>query len=184
MDQNLTQLSKFLSLILRHQPEAAGLTLDINGWADVETLLKQCALHQKPLTRLLLERIVGENDKKRFAFNDDGSKIRAVQGHSVRIELDLKPINPPEFLFHGTATRFLDSIFKDGLISGSRNHVHLSPDVETAAKVGSRHGKPVVLTVSAEEMHRQGHEFFCAENGVWLTAAVSPEFLSLEAPTA
>jgi putative RNA 2'-phosphotransferase len=181
MDAQLVGMSKFLSLVLRHKPEAIGLTLAANGWADVDELITRANQQGKRLTRPLLEEIVATNDKKRFAFSADGTKIRASQGHSVTVDLELKPQTPPETLFHGTATRFLDGIKQQGLLPGSRQHVHLSLDEETAIKVGQRHGKPIILRIRSGEMHRSGREFFLSENGVWLTASVPPEFLEIPA---
>lgn len=153
-------LSKFLSYVLRHRPDEIGITLDPQGWAAVDTLLQQANVHGYPLTRLLLEEIVKTNSKQRFSFSSDGSKIRANQGHSVSIDLGLSAQVPPVVLFHGTARRFLESIFATGLHSGDRQHVHLSNDVETAYKVGQRHGKPTILEVAAQEMHADGFIFF------------------------
>ena len=174
---DLVRTSKFLSLILRHQPEKIGLTLDANGWADIDTLIRLANQSGKRLSRSLLERIVAENDKKRFAINSAGTHIRANQGHSVEVDLALSPQEPPELLYHGTATRFLDSIRKQGLMSGSRQHVHLSIDLETATKVGQRHGKPHILTIQSGNMHRAGFPFYLSENGVWLTDLVPPQYL-------
>lgn len=176
----LERTSKFLSLVLRHQPEAIGLTLDDGGWVEVDRLIAQAVAHGKPLDRELLEEIVATNDKKRFAFSPDGRRIRASQGHSVRVELGLSPQTPPATLFHGTATRFLASIEAQGLVPGSRQHVHLSADVETAERVGARHGKPLVLPIQAAAMHRDGHVFFLSENGVWLTDAVPVRYIELQ----
>jgi putative RNA 2'-phosphotransferase len=177
MSADVVKTSKFLSLVLRHKPEEIGLTLDENGWADVEELIQLCNKKGRPLTRPLLERVVAENDKKRFAFSDDGTRIRASQGHSVEVDLALAPMEPPALLYHGTASRFIDSIRASGLHSANRQHVHLSKDVETATKVGQRHGKPVVLVVRAGEMFAAGHVFFVSSNGVWLTERVPVEFL-------
>lgn len=177
MSSDLVRLSKFLSLVLRHEPERIGITLDSNGWVAVEELLAAAARAGNPIPRERLEEVVATNDKKRFAFSPDGSLIRASQGHSVEVDLGLPPAVPPERLFHGTATRFVDSIRAEGLCSQSRQHVHLSPDEETAVKVGQRHGKPVVLFVKTGAMHRDGHVFYRSENGVWLTAAVPPGYL-------
>ena len=176
---DLVRLSKFLSLVLRHEPERIGVTLDANGWVAVDELLAAAARAGNPITRERLDEVVATNDKKRFAFSPDGSLIRASQGHSVEVDLGLTPAVPPELLFHGTATRFIDSIRAEGLRSQSRQHVHLSPDEETAVKVGQRHGKPVVLFVKAGAMHRDGHVFYRSENGVWLTAAVPPGYLEI-----
>jgi putative RNA 2'-phosphotransferase len=163
--------------VLRHAPESVGLRLDEAGWVDVDELLAAAARAGVALDRPTLERVVAENDKKRFALSDDGLRIRASQGHSVAVELGLTPVEPPEVLFHGTADRNLDSIRAQGLVSGSRTHVHLSADEATAVNVGRRHGRPVVLRVQAGEMHRAGHPFFRSDNGVWLTAAVPVEHI-------
>ena len=181
MSADLVKVSKFLSLVLRHQPEAIGLTLDESGWADVEDLIRRANERGHRLTRPLLERVVAENDKKRFAFSEDGRKIRASQGHSVAVDLALPPAEPPELLYHGTATRFVESIRAKGLHSGSRQHVHLSLDAVTATKVGQRHGKPVILTVRAGAMWAAGHPFFRSANGVWLTERVPVEFIDFPA---
>lgn len=177
MEPGLTKTSKFLSLVLRHRPERIGLTLDDEGWATVSDLLHRMSEAGHPLTREILLQVVAQNDKQRFRMSDDGSRIRANQGHSIEIDLALPAAIPPELLYHGTATRFVDSILEHGLLRGSRNHVHLSPDVETATRVGARHGKPMVLTVAAAEMQRNGHAFYVAENGVWLTEHVPAEYL-------
>lgn len=173
----VVSVSKFLSLILRHAPDKIGLTLDPNGWADVAELLRLMALNGKKVSRDVLEQVVAENDKKRFAFSEDGLRIRASQGHSIEIELDLPPAIPPDTLYHGTATRFIDSIRLEGLKPGSRQHVHLSKDIATATKVGQRHGKPVVLIVRANDMISAGHTFYLSANEVWLTSHVPTEFI-------
>ncbi len=172
-----TKTSKFLSLILRHQPDAIGLTLDENGWADVSELLLKINQSGRSLDLETLKTIVAENDKKRFAFSDDGTKIRASQGHSIEVDLGLIPTEPPEILFHGTAKHSIGSIFATGLKPGSRQHVHLSHTLETAIKVGSRHGTPAVLQVQAKKMHEAGHLFYVSANGVWLTDLVPIEFI-------
>ncbi|MET3130614.1 putative RNA 2'-phosphotransferase [Oxalobacteraceae bacterium GrIS 1.11] len=178
MDKNIQRDSKFLSLILRHEPEKIGLELDCNGWADVEQLLLRAAAHGKPISRAQLHTIVASSDKQRFALSADGQGIRANQGHSIAgIELDLAPAEPPARLFHGTASRFIDSIGRAGLVPGARNHVHLSLDLDTASKVGARHGKPVILGIRARAMAAQGHVFFLSKNGVWLSTAVPVEFI-------
>ncbi len=174
---DVVSVSKFLSLILRHAPDKIGLTLDPNGWADVEELLRLMALNGKKVSRDVLEQVVAENDKKRFAFSEDGLRIRASQGHSIEIELDLPPAIPPDTLYHGTATRFIDSIRAEGLKPESRQHVHLSKDIATATKVGQRHGKPVVLIVRANDMLAAGHTFYLSANEVWLTSHVPTEFI-------
>jgi putative RNA 2'-phosphotransferase len=177
MDASLVRLSKFLSKVLRHAPESVGLRLDDAGWVDVDDLLAAAARACVSLDRPTLERVVAENDKKRFALSDDGVRIRASQGHSVAVELGLTPVEPPPLLFHGTADRNVDSIRAQGLVPGSRTHVHLSADEATAVNVGRRHGRPVVLRVQAGEMHRAGLAFFRSDNGVWLTAAVPSEHI-------
>lgn len=171
--------SRYLSFVLRHHPESIGLELDDEGWVAVDALLIAMKRNGKGISRSYLETVVSTNDKKRFAFSDDGSKIRASQGHSVSVSLGLEPQSPPAALYHGTIRGFLESIKSEGLKPGSRQHVHLSADRETAKKVGQRRGKPVILTVDAQKLHQNGHEFFLSANGVWLTASVPPEFLSV-----
>lgn len=178
MKPNITTISKFLSLVLRHKPETIGLVLDKNGWADTQELLKKMSTKGPNITLEVLQEVVETNSKKRFAFNEDGSKIRASQGHSLSIDLGYQPSIPPTVLYHGTATRFLNSIKEQGLIKGQRDHVHLSIDTKTATSVGSRHGKVVILEVLAKEMQEAGYEFFVSENGVWLTGEVPVKFLS------
>lgn len=177
MDTSLVGTSKFLSLVLRHKPEAIGLTLDDQGWAIVDELLALASQNGRPLTREGIARVVADNDKRRFALSPDGMKIRANQGHSVAIDPGLSPVAPPDLLFHGTATRFLDAIRAQGLTPGSRLHVHLSADEATAVKVGQRHGRPTALTVRAGAMHAEGTVFYRSENGVWLTERVPAEYL-------
>jgi putative RNA 2'-phosphotransferase len=177
MAPHLVKLSRFLSLVLRHKPETIGLVLDENGWADVAELLRRADEAGRGLTRPLLDQVVAENDKQRFAFSEDGARIRASQGHSIDVDLDLPPCEPPDVLYHGTASRFVESIRAEGLRPGSRQHVHLSRDDVTATRVGQRHGRPVVLTVRAREMSAAGHRFFVSDNGVWLTERVPVEFI-------
>lgn len=174
------KISKLLSLILRHQPETAHITLDEQGWTDVQTLLTNIAQY-KHLTINLeqLKFVVETNNKKRFAFNEGETKIRASQGHSVKIELGYEPTPPPEFLYHGTATRFLHSIEKEGLNKSSRHHVHLSIDHATATNVGTRHGVPVILKIHAQKMHNDGYEFFVSENKVWLTEEIPTKYFEI-----
>ncbi|MEL6687939.1 MAG: RNA 2'-phosphotransferase [Pseudomonadota bacterium] len=167
-------ISKFLSYVLRHKPDAIGLTLDAEGWADIGELIAKADM---PLSHDRLKNIVATNDKKRFSISRDGLSIRANQGHSLDVDLGLTAKAPPEQLYHGTARRFLESIMKEGLLPQSRQHVHLSQDYETATLVGQRHGKPVVLTIPALEMHQHGYEFFQAQNGVWLTKTVPSNVL-------
>jgi len=176
-EKQRTKTSNLLSLVLRHEPEHLGIQLDTSGWVEVETLLSALERHGRPLSRPELQEIVETNEKKRFAFNEDGSRIRASQGHSVEVSLGYLPQTPPERLFHGTATRFLPSIRAQGLRKGGRHHVHLSADAAAAHKVGQRHGKPAILMVQAGAMQAAGHAFFLSENGVWLTEHVPVEFI-------
>lgn len=171
---NNTKLSKFLSYVLRHNPDSIGLTLDPQGWTSVDELMECAANSGTHFTKAQLVEVVQTNDKQRFSFSDDGLRIRANQGHSIPIDLGLEPVEPPEFLYHGTATRFLPSIQEGGLLPQKRHHVHLSADIETAVKVGQRHGKVVVLKIAAAQMHIDGHPFYCSENDVWLTDDVAP----------
>lgn len=172
--------SKFLSLILRHKPELIDLRLDHNGWADVDELIEKVRASGKDLDLNSLERIVETNDKKRFRFNDDHTKIRANQGHSLNVDLDLAPEVPPDLLYHGTTEKNIPSILTVGLQKQNRHHVHLSTNKKTAMQVGRRHGKPVILTVAAGNMFRKGFRFYLSANGVWLIDAVPAEFLKLQ----
>jgi putative RNA 2'-phosphotransferase len=169
--------SKFLSFVLRHKPEAIGIALDEAGWTDVDALLAAAAAHGTRITREELDDIVAFSDKQRFALSPDGKRIRANQGHSVEVDLQLAPATPPERLYHGTVAEFLDSIRAQGLVKGARHHVHLSADEDTAKRVGGRRGKPIVLVVRAGEMAAAGHVFYRSDNGVWLVEHVPPEFL-------
>ena len=184
MRSALTKTSKFLSFVLRHNPQAIGLQLDEQGWASVDELIAAATERGTKLSREMIRDVVATNDKKRFALSEDGSRIRANQGHSVKVDLGLEPVTPPEFLFHGTATRFMTSIRTQGLKPSGRHHVHLSPDRETALKVGSRHGVPVILRVEAGRMHAEGAVFYRSENGVWLTDRVKPCFFTIHSPEA
>ncbi|MGW6395338.1 RNA 2'-phosphotransferase [Streptomyces sp. NPDC055103] len=178
MDERRTvKVSKYLSKHLRHQPERIGLVLDAQGWTEIDTLLRATAAHGFPITREELDHVVATNDKKRFAI--DGTRIRASQGHTVEVDLDLPVAEPPAYLYHGTVADRLPSIRTEGLRPMARHHVHLSPDRETATRVGARRGQPIVLSVDAGAMHRAGYVFHVSANGVWLTDAVPPEFLRL-----
>ena len=177
--KQLVRTSKFLSLVLRHQPDAAGITVDVHGWADVDALLRGMNAAGQHCDAEMLAEIVASDEKQRYSFNADHTKIRANQGHSFPVDLELAPVMPPEVLWHGTATRFLDSIMQTGLKPMSRQYVHLSPDAETAYKVGIRHGKPVILRIEAQKMAAAGFVFYRAENGVWLTDAVPPEYIGI-----
>jgi putative RNA 2'-phosphotransferase len=172
--------SKFLSLILRHRPEIIGLSLDENGWANTEDLINKLNAHGHSLTLEQLVSIVDNNDKKRFALSENLLRIRANQGHSIEVDLNLQQQSPPGVLYHGTAERNVESIKRQGLLKGSRHHVHLSADKETARKVGMRYGKPVILIVDAANMNAEGYTFCCSDNRVWLTDHVPPAFISLE----
>lgn len=174
--------SKFLSYVLRHKPEEIGAVLDPNGWIAVDELLSKAAQNGRSISREQLERVVANNDKKRFAFSEDGTQIRASQGHSVDVELGYSSAIPPDILYHGTADRFLDSIKKIGLQKQSRQHVHLSATIETASAVGKRHGRLVVLTIRAAEMHRDGFAFYLSANNVWLTDAVPCKYVEFPIP--
>jgi putative RNA 2'-phosphotransferase len=156
-EEEITQLSKFLSFVLRHRPETIGITLDPEGWASVDSIIAGAAKSGRMVVRDMIERVVATNDKKRFAFSLDGHCIRAVQGHSTNeVTISFEEHVPPALLYHGTATRFLPSIREQGLVAGNRHHVHLSADAQMAVSVGVRHGKPVVLAVNAAAMHAQG----------------------------
>ena len=177
MRKELKKKSKFLSLVLRHKPETIDLKLDENGWADVQELLDKTRLDPEEL-----KEIVETNDKKRFTFNDDESKIRASQGHSIDVDLQLEPKDPLPVLYHGTATKNIDSILRDGLKKANRQHVLLSADQETAIKVGQRHGKPIILTINAKLMAQDGYKFFLSKNGVWLTDSVPVDYIGVLPP--
>ncbi len=177
MDKREVKISKFLSLVLRHKPEEIGLKLDEAGWVPVAELIAACRDNGFEFTAEELRGVVANNDKKRFSFSEDEMLIRANQGHSVEVELGYQPATPPETLFHGTADRFLGSIKEQGLLKGKRHHVHLSADTETAANVGQRYGKPVVLKVNAGKMLQDGFVFYISTNGVWLTEHVPVSYL-------
>lgn len=173
------RISKFLSLVLRHNPGEIGIALDANGWVAVDELLRALSAHHFPLTRAELDDVVANNSKKRFAYSDDGLRIRANQGHSVNIDLGYEPAKPPGLLYHGTADRNVESILANGIQRRARNHVHLSPDRETAIMVGQRHGRPVVLEIRSGAMHADGIPFYQSANGVWLVAEVPAKYIKL-----
>lgn len=176
---NNKKISKFLSYVLRHDPASIELKLDENGWAEVQELIKCASKHRKHFSLEKLHEVVDTNDKQRFSISEDGKRIRASQGHSIKIDLALEAISPPDKLYHGTAVRFLDSIFNDGLQSKNRHHVHLSKDTATALTVGQRHGKPAILEIDAKSMSADGYLFYCSANGVWLTETVPPQYFSV-----
>lgn len=178
-EKTAKNISKFLSLVLRHSPETIELKLDENGWADVDELILKCNKKgsQNQMTAERLDYVVENNDKKRFTFNEDKTKIRASQGHSISVELNLNEAEPSEFLYHGTVDKFLENIKKEGLQKMSRQHVHLSEDHETAIKVGSRRGAPQILTIRSGEMHQDGFKFYLSENNVWLTDEVPAKYI-------
>jgi len=178
-EKTAKSVSKFLSLVLRHSPETIELKLDENGWADVEELIEKCNKKgsQNQMTAELLDYVVKNNDKKRFAFNEDKTKIRASQGHSISVELNLNETEPSEYLYHGTVAKFLENIKNEGLQKMSRQHVHLSKDRETAIKVGSRRGVAQILTIKSGEMFKDGFKFYLSENNVWLTDEVPVKYI-------
>lgn len=182
MDSYNTKLSKYLSLILRHKPDEINISLDEHGWADVSELIKGINNTGRKIDFELLEEIVRTDNKGRYSFNEDKSKIRANQGHSIKVDVELKKINPPDNLYHGTATRFIKNILdeKEGLKPMSRLYVHLSKDYDTAVKVGTRHGKSVVLEVNAKQMKEDGYSFYLSENGVYLTESVPCKYLKIK----
>ncbi len=169
-------LSKYISRVLRHRPEDAGIGLDEHGWADVETLIAGVNAAGKRIDRKILEEIVRTDKKQRYSFNENGTLIRANQGHSIPVDVELAKLEPPEYLYHGTAYRFLESIRQQGLLPMSRLYVHLSGDVETARVVGKRHGRPVVLKIHSGDMHRDGFPFYRSQNGVWLAKKVDAKY--------
>ncbi len=179
MKNEIKHRSKLLSLILRHKPELAGITLGEGGWVSVAKLLSGIANMGKAMTKDQLIEVVETNDKKRFTLSEDRLSIRAAQGHTVNVALGLLPVTPPKQLYHGTATRFLDAIQSEGLKSMKRDHVHLSADIETASRVGKRHGKLVILQIDAGKLHASGQEFYQADNGVWLTGPIAPKWFEV-----
>ncbi len=177
-DARLTRISKYLSKHLRHAPEKLGLTLGPGGWVGVADLLRAAAQHGFTFSRAELDDVVATNNKQRFAFDPTGTQIRANQGHSVPVDLELAPQVPPPILYHGTGAGSVAAIRQQGLLKMNRHAVHLSADQETAQRVGARHGRPVVFVVDAAAMHAAGHLFYCAANGVWLTDEVPPAYLT------
>lgn len=176
MNKDMIKLSRYLSLILRHKPETIGITLDKHGWANVRELIKGINKTQH-FTMNMLEKIVEEDEKQRYSFNREKTLIRANQGHSIDVDVELKEVEPPDYLFHGTGIKYCSSIDKEGLISKSRLYVHLSKDLTTAINVGSRHGEPIVYLIDSKTMYKDGYKFYLSENGVWLTKNVPLKYL-------
>lgn len=179
MNKKLVKTSKFLSHILRHKPDTIGLSLDDRGWVSIQRFIDAANANGHNISRALLEEVVFTNDKQRFAYSRDGKMIRANQGHTVQVNLELEPVDPPDTLYHGTVERFLDSIMASGLRRMKRQHVHLSATIETAKNVGKRRGKPVVLMVKSSEMRRDGYHFYLSRNGVWLADSVPWKYAAI-----
>lgn len=170
------EISKFISLILRHKPEVIGISLDEHGWANVDELIVGVS-KTHPIDIAILEQIVSKDEKQRYSFNEDKTLIRANQGHSIPVDVELEEKEPPEILFHGTGEKYVNSIKKEGLIPKSRLYVHLSSNADTAYKVGRRHGKPIIYKVKSGEMYRDGYRFYCSVNDVWLTKTVPLKYI-------
>lgn len=177
--KNLTKISKYMSMILRHRPEVIGLTLDPHGWADVKALIRGIQGKYPEFNRKTLEEIVESDEKQRYSFDQNGMRIRANQGHSVHVDVDMEEMDPPEILYHGTGRKSLSSILEKGLLPGNRLFVHLSKDTETARKVGARHGDPVIFIVHAGQMAKDGYTFRLSANGVWQIPEVPVKYLEL-----
>jgi len=177
MEKQLKNISKLMSLVLRHEPEYIGLSLDAEGWTTTDDLIDKMNKKGIHVDFEMIQKVVETNDKKRFAFNEDKTKIRANQGHSIEVELNLQQMLPPEILYHGTAHKYLEVILKEGLKKQQRHHVHLSAEKATALSVGSRHGKPIILEINTLEMLRDGHVFYISDNDVWLVDHVPPRYL-------
>ncbi|SRR5579875_1710382 len=178
-ETQLVRISKFLSKHLRHQPQRLSLTLAPGGWVDVGALLAACAAHGMPLKRAELDEVVERNSKQRFSYDETGERIRANQGHSVEVDLQLAPLAPPDTLYHGTGEHAVTAILRQGLLKMKRHHVHLSPDIPTARMVGKRHGRPVIFQVDTATMANAGMLFYRSANGVWLTDHVPPQYLTI-----
>ena len=174
---DLTNVSKYLSLILRHKPDVIGITLDEHGWANINDLILGLEQNNPGFNMEVLEEIVKTDSKQRYSFNEDKTLIRANQGHSIPVDVELEEKEPPEFLYHGTGEKYVSSINQHGLIPKSRLYVHLSKDIETAKNVGKRHGKEVVYLVNSKQMYEDGYKFYLSVNGVWLTKQVPVKYL-------
>jgi putative RNA 2'-phosphotransferase len=180
-DNTHVRISKFLSLLLRHSPETIHLNMDKNGWVNIQEIIDNAKKYKKKnLTMDIIKATVETNDKQRFIISSDGKRMRANQGHSIPVDLGLESKTPPDILYHGTASRFIDSIMREGLKPMGRQYVHLSLNEETAVKVGKRHGKPVVLYIDAKSMHEDGYKFYLSENKVWLVDEVPGKYIKLE----
>ncbi len=179
MKTNIKHISKLMSLVLRHDPSVLGITLDKNGWASVDELILGINKKGKEIDHDFLVEVIETNNKKRFAFNEDKTKIRASQGHSISVDVELDEEVPPSILYHGTVDKFLDLIMDGGLKKMSRQHVHLSHEMATATNVGSRRGKPVILTIDSGKMHQDGVKFYKSANGVWLVDSVEPKYIKV-----
>lgn len=175
---DLTSTGKYIALILRHKPETIGITLDEHGWAKVDELITGIQKTRPEFNMEVLEEIVRTNNKQRYAFNEERTKIRANQGHSIHVDVELREAVPPEILYHGTGERAVPSILEQGLLPGNRLYVHMSTDVQTAINVGKRHGKPFAFCIQARRMQEDGFRFYLSENGVWLTKTVPPAYLN------
>lgn len=178
INMDITRLGRFISLVLRHKPEEAHIVLDKNGWANVNDLISGVKETGREINMEILEEIVRTDNKGRFSFDENKTKIRANQGHSINVDVELKECVPPDVLYHGTATRFLNSIYEEGIRPMKRLYVHLSKDYETAVKVGERHGTPVVLEINAKKMYEDGYAFYLSQNGVWLTSTVTKKYIA------
>ena len=174
---NLENISRYMSLILRHKPDVIGISLDEHGWANVEELIQGIAKNNPGFNKEILEEIVRTDNKQRYSFNDDKTLIRANQGHSIPVDVELEEKEPPEYLYHGTGEKYVESINRQGLIPKSRLYVHLSKNVKTAESVGERHGRPIVYLVHSGKMYKDGYKFYLSANGVWLTKKVPVEYL-------
>lgn len=177
MTDRLVRTSKFLSYVLRHEPESLGLELDPGGWVDLNALIERARADGHSIDRARLEEVIAHGEKERFTLSEDGTKIRANYGHSIDVDLDLTPTSPPPRLYHGTAEHTVPAIREEGLRPQSRQYVHLSSTREEAARVGSRHGTPAVLTIDAQALHDADHTLYCSTDAVWLTNRVPPQFV-------
>ena len=175
----LTNISRYISLILRHKPDVIGISLDEHGWANVDELINGINASGNHIDMKILEEIVNTDNKQRYSFNEDKTLIRANQGHSIPVDVELEQKEPPEFLYHGTGKKYVESINQQGLIPKSRLHVHLSNDISTAIDVGKRHGDVVLYVVKSRDMHKDGHTFYLSANGVWLTENVPKQYLTM-----